>query len=98
MLSEEEKKAIEIVKNIKEKDLLDCWDYGEEEYKSIQILLNLIEKQDKIINEMTEWIEDEQNNKVDGQYTSGSYMLTAEEIRQYFEEKVKEFLEKEERN
>ena len=44
-LSEEEKKAIEIVKNIEEKDLLDCWDQGEEEYKSIQILLNLIEKQ-----------------------------------------------------
>ena len=98
MLSEEEKKAIDIIKYNDIGHPLACGDITICSIEDLQTILNLIEKQDKIINEMTEWIEDEQNNKVDGQYTSGSYMLTAEEIRQYFEEKVKEFLEKEERN
>ena len=49
--SEEEQKAFEIVKNITEDDLLDCWDYGEKEFKAIQIILNLIEKQREEIEE-----------------------------------------------
>ena len=60
-MSEEEKKAIEIVKNIKEKDLLDCWDQGEEEYKSIQILLNLIEKQNNELKSKDKQIDRYQN-------------------------------------
>ena len=51
-MNEEEKKAIEIIKNITEKDLLDCWDYGEKEFKAIQIILNLIdEQQNKIASQ-----------------------------------------------
>jgi len=52
-LNEEEEKAFEIVKNITEDDLLDCWDYGEKEFKAIQIILNLTEKQRKEIDEKT---------------------------------------------
>ena len=61
MLSDEEKKAIEIVKGITEDDLLDYWEGPEEPYNAIQIVLNLIEKQqkeiekkDKIIDLMAE--------------------------------------------
>lgn len=56
-MSEEEKKAIEIVKGITESDLLDSWDC-EENYNAIQILLNLIEKQNKKIEEL------ERDNKI----------------------------------
>lgn len=51
----EEKKAIEIVKNIEFKDLLDSWD-AKENYDAIQVVLNLIEKQDKIIDLMADEI------------------------------------------
>ena len=52
MLSDEEKKAIEIVKGITEDDLLDYWEGPEEPYNAIQIVLNLIEKQSKEIEEL----------------------------------------------
>ena len=52
MLSDEEKKAIEIVKGITEDDLLDYWEGPEEPYNAIQIVLNLIEKQQKEIEEL----------------------------------------------
>ena len=44
---DEEKKAIEYLKKYK---------YDNEVYKSIQIVFNLIEKKDKIINEMAEML------------------------------------------
>lgn len=47
-----EEEAIKTLKNISTDDLLDCWDYGEEEYNAIQIILNLIEKQSKEIDEL----------------------------------------------
>ena len=46
-MTDEEKKAIEIVKGITEDDLLNYWEGPEEPYNAIQIILNLIEKQSK---------------------------------------------------
>ena len=54
MLSDEERKAIEIVKGITEDDLLNYWEGPEEPYNAIQIILNLIEKQSKEIEELKE--------------------------------------------
>lgn len=51
--SDEEKKAIEIVKCITEDDLLNYWEGPEEPYNAIQIVLNLIQKQDKIIDKFS---------------------------------------------
>ena len=48
-MTEEEKKAIEIVKGISEDDLLNYWEGPEEPYNAIQIALKLIKKQDEII-------------------------------------------------
>jgi len=67
-MNDEEKKAIEILKNMTQDDLLDCWDQGEEEYNAIQTILNLIEKQQKEIEKL-----DKQNcimRIVDKQYIS----------------------------
>lgn len=36
--------AVKILKEIEPKDLLDCWDQGEEEYKAIQVLLDYVER------------------------------------------------------
>ena len=47
-MTEEEKKAIEIVKGISEDDLLNYWEGPEEPYNAIQIALKLIKKQDEI--------------------------------------------------
>lgn len=70
-MSEEEKKAIDIVKNITEDDLLNYWEGPEEPYNAIQTVLNLIEKQqeqlqekDKVIDLMAEQI-DLFKNKMD---------------------------------
>ena len=52
MLSDEEREAIEIVKGITEDDLLNYWEGSEEPYNAIQIILNLIEKQQKEIEEI----------------------------------------------
>lgn len=54
MLSDEERKAIEIVKSISEDDLLNYWEGPEEPYNAIQTILNLIEKQSKEIEELKE--------------------------------------------
>lgn len=51
-MTDEEKKAIEIVKGITEDDLLNYWEGPEEPYNAIQIILNLIEKQQKEIEEL----------------------------------------------
>ena len=48
-MTEEEKKAIEIVKGISEDDLLNYWEGPEEYYNAIQVVLNLIQEQDRII-------------------------------------------------
>lgn len=48
-MTEEGKKAIEIVKGISEDDLLNYWEGPEEPYNAIQVVLNLIQKQDRII-------------------------------------------------
>lgn len=53
-MSDEEKKAIEIVKGITEDDLLNYWEGPEEPYNAIQTLLNLIKKQSKEIEELKE--------------------------------------------
>lgn len=92
MYSDEEKGAVERLSLKAITSSIDDSDYPNTIVikKDLTIALNLIEKLTKIINEMKEWIENEQNNKVDGQYTSGSYMLTAEEIMQYFENAIRE--------
>lgn len=56
--------------------------YEEKEYNSLnmqdlRIVLNLVEKQDKIINEMAEWIAQ-----------GGRLGFTSEEIIEYFKEKI----------
>ena len=51
-MSDEEKKAIEIVKGITEDDLLNYWEGPEEPYNAIQTLLNLIKKQQKEIEDL----------------------------------------------
>ena len=53
-MSDEEKKAIEIVKGITEDDLLNYWEGPEEPYNAIQIILNIIEKKSKEIEELKE--------------------------------------------
>ena len=55
-MNEEEKKAIEICKEIDTCDLLNCWSGGGEEYDALQILLNLIEKQQTKIDKAIEYI------------------------------------------
>ena len=51
-MTDEEKKAINIVKGITEDDLLNYWEGPEEPYNAIQTVLNLIEKQSKEIEEL----------------------------------------------
>lgn len=51
-MTDEEKKAIEIVKGITEDDLLNYWEGPEEPYNAIQIILNIIEKKSKEIEEI----------------------------------------------
>lgn len=51
-MTEEEKKAIEILKGISEDDLLNYWEGPEEPYNAIQVVLNLIQKQDTEINKL----------------------------------------------
>ena len=53
-MSKEEKKAIEIVKNITEDDLLNYWEGPVEPYNAIQTILQLVEKQQKEIEELIE--------------------------------------------
>ena len=53
-MSEEEKKAIEIVKGITEDDLLNYWYGPEEPYNAIQTVLNLLDKQQKEIEVLRE--------------------------------------------
>ena len=64
MLSDEEKKAIEIVKGITEDDLLNYWEGPEEPYNAIQTVLNLIEKKSKEIEELKEYKHDAELTKV----------------------------------
>lgn len=54
MLSEEEKKAVEIVKKITEDDLLNYWEGPEEPYNALQVVLNLLENQQKELNNLKE--------------------------------------------
>lgn len=49
---EEDKKAIEILKEITTDDLLNCWEGGEKEYNAIQTILNLIQSQQKEIESL----------------------------------------------
>ena len=51
-MTEEEKKAIEILKGISPDDLLNYWEGPEEPYNAIQVVLNLIQKQDTEINKL----------------------------------------------
>lgn len=51
-MSEEDKKAIEILKEITTNDLLNCWEGGEKEYNAIQTALNLIKSQQKEIESL----------------------------------------------
>lgn len=51
----DEEKAIEIVKNITESDLLNCWSGGNEEYKAIQVILNLVKTLQKDLTIVDEY-------------------------------------------
>lgn len=100
-MSEEEKKAIEIVKNITTDDLLNYWEGPEEPYNAIKTILKLIEKQqkeneelknkldiaNKIIAEMVEYIDIE---KMDFQCSSLCVRPGCEIncIQEYFRKKV----------
>lgn len=59
MLSDEEKEAIEYIKNCLDNEYNFKNATRQKDKKAYNIILNLIEKQDKIINEMAEFIEDE---------------------------------------
>lgn len=56
-MTDEEKKAIELVKNITQDDLLNYWEGPEEPYNAIQMVLNLIEKMKEIIESKNRTIE-----------------------------------------
>lgn len=56
-MTEEEKKAIEILKGISPDDLLNYWEGPEEPYNAIQVVLNLIQKQDTEINKLNNAIQ-----------------------------------------
>ena len=47
-MSEEEKKAIEIVKNIEQEDLLDCWDQQRQYEDLSSLYANKIKEEKKI--------------------------------------------------
>ena len=55
-MTEEEKDAIEIVKQISTKDLMDSWDVTEN-YNAIKTVLNLIDKMFEIIDNKNKTIE-----------------------------------------
>lgn len=75
-MNEKEKKAIEDLKNYK---------YDNEVYKSIQIVLNLIEKQDKMIEYMAKMLVE--NHEY---FFSKFDDYTTEDFIKYFEKKARE--------
>lgn len=52
------KEAKKIVKGITTDDLLNYWEGPEEPYEAIQVVLNELDKKDKIIDMMAEYIEE----------------------------------------
>jgi hypothetical protein len=46
-------KAIEVLKNVEQEDLLDCWDQGELEYDAIQVILKSLEDQQQEVEQVT---------------------------------------------
>ena len=91
-MSDEEKKALKIVKCITEDDLLNYWEGSEEPYNAIQTVLNLIEKQSKEI---------EDNKKYIVQLTDEQYRKLVDiirtEISKEWEDKIKAKIEELER-
>ena len=86
-MNEEEKQAIKYFYNLRatidESNMLFNEDInvkcGKETIKQITILLNLLEKKDKIINEMA--------NKI---FEEGIIWKSKKEVKQYFERKLEE--------
>ena len=77
-MSDEEKKAIEIVKGITEDDLLNYWEGPEEPYNAIQTILNLIEKQSKEIEELKE-----NNKKLTDEYLIQRDLINLDFLKDY---------------
>ena len=109
-MTDEEKKAIEFVKFYKQyclnKELANIENYetvNDEEFvhKNLEIVLNLIEKQEKIINEMAKHIENDKDymENLDWYYTKNCFLYDTmqgcrddckECIIEYFTKKVGE--------
>lgn len=93
-MNEEEKEAMEylkevqevVLKNVDDEDIIvDCRIVGR-----IQILLNLIDKQQKEIDKQNKVIDDMTNDIYGSQIECNRYFKDKEEVKQYFIRKVEE--------
>lgn len=89
MLSEDEKKAIELLENLSEYGL--CYNITEEYQENFKIALNLITKLQKENEEKDKQIDLMANYIVDLiKYNNSEEIREIEEIKQYFEKLAKE--------
>ena len=86
MLSDEEKEAIEYIKNCLDNEYNFKNATRQKDKKAYNIILNLIEKQDKIINEMADYICEYDENH----YTGERLWKSREQVIEYFTKKVGE--------